>query len=82
LRFIQINAIKSYDITLNRHLMWSLKMGDNGFRDLDHVDSWLKQFSKPDISSSTHEATIQMVALLAQALQVVVAEVQDLKSRT
>ena len=48
----------------------------NDFRDLDHVESWLEQFKNPDIVKRTDEATIQMVALLGQALQVIVGEVR------
>ena len=36
-------------------------MSEQGFRDLDHVQGWLQQFSKPNIATSTDEASIQTV---------------------
>jgi hypothetical protein len=54
-------------------------MASNDFRDLDHVESWLEQFKNPEVAKRTDEATIQMIALLGQALQVIVGEVRLLK---
>ncbi len=53
---------------------------DQTFRDLAHVKAWLQQFDKPEVATSTDEATVQMVAVIGQALRVIVEEIEALKA--
>ena len=52
----------------------------SGFRDLDHVRGWLQQFRKPEVATSLDEVSLQALATLGQALEVVAAEVAALKA--
>jgi hypothetical protein len=54
-------------------------MPEKPFSDLNQVHAWLEQFKKPDVAASTDEATVQMVALMGQALQKVVEELMRLR---
>ena len=49
------------------------------FRDFDHVRAWLQQFDKPSVAQCRDWATVDMLAMLGQAVRVVAEEVAALK---
>lgn len=51
-----------------------------GFRDFEHVRAWLQQFDKPSVARSQDWVTVDMLALLGQAVRVVAEEVAALKA--
>jgi hypothetical protein len=52
----------------------------SGFRDHNHVQDWLPQFHKPEVAKSMDTVSLQMLTVLANALEVVATEVSGLKS--
>lgn len=50
------------------------------FRDFDHVRGWLQQFDKPAVAQSRDWVTVDMLALLGQAVRVMADEVAALKA--
>jgi hypothetical protein len=53
---------------------------DSKFRDLAHVREWLQHFRKPEVATSLDYGSVQMLAILGQAVEVIAAEVAELKS--
>ena len=51
-----------------------------GFRDFEHVREWLQQFDKPAVAQSRDWVTVDMLALLGQAVRVIAEEVATLKA--
>jgi hypothetical protein len=51
-----------------------------GFRDFEHVRELLQQFGKPSVAQSRDWVTVDMLALLGQAVRVIAEEVATLKA--
>ena len=51
-----------------------------GFRDFEHVRAWLRQFDRPSVAQSRDWVTVDMLALMGQAVRVVAEEVAALKA--
>ena len=51
-----------------------------GFRDFEHVRGWLQQFDKPAVAQNRDWVTVDMLALLGQAMRLIADEVAALKA--